>query len=107
MFPTYYLFAISLKQVGYWKQYLHYRRSLLKRGNCKCCIQFVENYRSGDVIRKFLKFRIPNNGSFEPTAVDNFQRKLLREELFKAKKSLAEHESKVCEERNILKSVLP
>ena len=107
MFPTYYLFAISLKHLGYWKQYLHYRRSLLKRGNCKCYIQFVENYRSADVIRKFLKFRIPNNGCFEPTAVHNFQRKLLREELFKAKKALAEHESKVCDERNILKSVLP
>ena len=107
MFPTYYLFAISLKQVGFWQQYLHYRRSLLKRGNCNCYIQFVENYRSADVIRKFLKFRIPNNGCFEPTAVHNFQRKLLREELFKAKKALAEQESKVCDERNILKSVLP
>ena len=80
---------------------------MLKRKNCKCHIQFVENCRSADVIPKFLNFRIPNSGSFEPTAMQNFQRKLLKEELFKAKKALAEHESKVFEKRNILKSVLP
>ena len=54
----------------------------------------------------FLKFRIPNNGSFEPTTVHTFQGKLLKE-LFKAKKALAEHESKVYEKRNILKGILP
>ena len=37
-------------------------------------------------------FRIPNNGCFERTTVRNFQRKLLREQLSKAKKALAEHE---------------
>ena len=50
--------------------------------------------------------------SYKPTREtksmkNNFQRKLLREELFKAKKALAEHVSKVYEKRNILKSVLP
>ena len=48
--------------------------------------------------------------SYKPTREtksmkNNFQRKLLREELFKAKKALAEHVSKVYEKRNILKSV--
>ena len=38
--------------------------------------------------------------------VHNFQRELLKEELFKAKKALVEHEPKVYEKRNILKSVL-
>ena len=69
-------------------------------------IQFVENCESADVFPKFLNFRIPNNGCFEPTVVHNFQRKLLKEELLKAKKALAEHESKVYEKGNILKSVL-
>ena len=50
--------------------------------------------------------------SYKPTREtksmkNNFQRKLLREKLFKAKKALAEHVSKVYEKRNILKSVLP
>ena len=96
MFLPYRLLGISLKRIDCWKQYLHYERSLLKRENSKYL-----------VIPKFLNFRIPNNGCFEPTAVHNFQRKLLKEELFKPKKALAEHESKVYKKRNILKSVLP
>ena len=51
-------------------------------------------------------FRIPNNGCFERTTVRNFQTKLLKEQLSKAKKALAEHESKIYENRNVLKSVL-
>ena len=71
MFLRYRHLAISLKRIDCWKQCLHYERYLLKRENCKCRIQFVENCRSA-VIPKFLNFRIPNNGCFEPTAVHNF-----------------------------------
>ena len=85
---------------------LDYERSLMKCENCKCCIQFIENFRSADVIPKFLKFRIPNNGCFQRTAIHNFQRKLLKQELFKAKKTLAEHKLKVKERRDILKGFL-
>ena len=81
--------AITLKWKDCWKQYLHHERSLLKRENCKCRIKFLENCRSADLIPKFLNFRISNNGCFEPTTIHNLQRKLLKEELFKAKKPLA------------------
>ena len=107
MFLPYRFLAISLKRTQCWKPYLDYERSLMKRENCKCRIQFIENCRSTDVIPKFLKFRIPNNGCSEPTAVHNFQRKLLKQELFKAKKALAEHELKVKERKDILKGFLP
>ena len=86
---------------------LDYERSLMKPENCKCCIQFIENFLSADVIPKFLKFRIPNNGCFQPTTIHNFQRKLLKQELFKVKKTLAEHKLKVKERRDILKGFLP
>ena len=107
MFLPYHLLAISLKRTECWKPYLDYERSLMKHENCKCCIQFIGSCRSTDVIPKFLKFRIPNNGCFEPTAVHNFQRKLVKQELFKAKKTLGEHELKVKERRDIFKGFLP
>ena len=107
MLVPYRLLAISLKRTECWEPYLDYEKSLMKRENCKCRIQFIENCRSADVIPKFLKFTIPNNGGSEPTAVHNSQRKLLKQELFKAKKTLAEHELKVKERRDILKGFFP
>ena len=89
MFPPYHLLAISLKQIDCLKQYLDYERLW----NCKCCIQFVKNCWSADVIPKFLKLTIPNNGYFDPTAAYTFQKNLL--------KTLAEHESKVYKKRII------
>ena len=64
------------KRIERWKQYSHYERSLLKRENFKCRIQFLENCRSADVSPKFLNFRNPNNGCFKSTAVHNFRRSL-------------------------------
>ena len=68
-------------------------------------------YEKKNILKSVLTSKllrsIPNNGCFERTVVHDFQRKLLKEELYKAKKILAEQESKVYEKKNILKSVLP
>ena len=48
-----------------------------------------------DIIPTILKFKIRNNGCFEPTVLHNFQRRLLKGELMKARQTLYEHEQKV------------
>ena len=53
-------------------------------------IVFLEKCLINDVIPNFLRFRIPENGCFEPTIVQKFQRRLLKAELGKAR-SIFEH----------------
>ena len=43
------------------------------------------------MIPKFLNFRVPRNGTFDPTCVEHFQRKLLKKELVRAKETLDTH----------------
>ena len=57
----------ELQRNSYWKQYLEYIRSLIKRERNKCRINFIEAFIRTDIIRTFLKFRIAYNGCFEPT----------------------------------------
>ena len=57
-------------------------------------------------IPAFLRFRVPNNGCFETTAVHNFQRRLLKGELNKANVTLYEHERKVNDTHEKLRQIL-
>ena len=60
-----------------------------------------------DIIPRFLKFRIPENGCFEPTVVHNFQRNLLKNELSKAKKTQVTHMNVIETKRSVLRDVVP
>ena len=73
-----------------------------KRERSLCRIDFLEKCWQADIIPKFLKFRVPNNGCFEPTTVHNFQRRLLKNELAKAKSTLKEHKKSVNSKRSKL-----
>ena len=59
-----------------------------------------------DIIPKFLKFRIPNNGCFDDRSVNDFQRRLLRKEIFEAKTSSSNSIANVEEKRSILRTSL-
>ena len=91
MFIPYRLLAISLKRIGTWKKYKIYEKALIKLVNCVCRIEFIEDCCQADIIPRFLKFRIPENGCFEPSIVHNFQRNLLKAELVKAKRQKEVH----------------
>ena len=85
MLLPYRLLAKELNRQGYLKEYLDYERARIKRERNKCRIEFLEQCIRNDIIPTFLKFRVPNNGCFEPTVVHNFQRKLLKGEIKTAK----------------------
>ena len=97
MFLPLRLLAICLLKTCCMKPYLNYQRSRIKKVNNLRCIEFIENCRQADIIPRFLRFRIPNNGCFEPSVVLNFQRRLLKQELAKAKQQAESHKVSIDE----------
>ena len=98
------LLALCLQRSDCWKEYLDYDRSLKKRVNCQCRIDFIEKCIQADIIPRFLKFRIPENGCFEPRVVHNFQRNLLKAELAKARKQKETHVNVIETKRTLLRN---
>ena len=107
MFLPYRLLANSLRSVDSWKNFLDYQKALIKQENNFRRISFIEECRKAGIIPRFLKFRVPNNGCFEPTVVHNFQLRLLKQELNKAIATKTHHAEMVAEKRSRLKENLP
>ena len=101
------LLALCLQNSDCWKEYLDYDRSLKKLVNCRCRIEFIEKCFQADIIPRFLKFRIPENGCFDPTVVHNFQRNLLKVELSKARKQKKTHANVIEAKRTLLRNKVP
>ena len=101
------LLAIALKRHGVEQLYNAYQNSLLKRVNCRLRITYINKCLQADIIPRFLKFRVPENGCFDPQMVDNFQRNLLKAELSKAKQLMETHNNNIMDKRNSLKESLP
>ena len=85
MFLPYRLLAIELKRSDCWKPFLQYQKSVRKCEVNRCRIHFLDSCKKADVIPRFLRFRIPNNGCFDDNSVWSFQKKLLSQEIIKAK----------------------
>ena len=107
MFSPYHLLAKTLRLNECLKLYLEYEICLIKREREKCKNLFLESCLQADIIPKFLKFRIPNNGCFEPTVVHNFQRRLLKQELSKAKETILQHDASLDARRSALQQSIP
>ena len=84
MHLPYRLLAKELKNHNCWQHFIHYQRIREKVLNNFYRIRFLKQCLANDIIPRFLRFRIPNNGCFEQNTVHNFQRKLLRQEQQKA-----------------------
>ncbi len=107
MFLPFRLLAKSLKTLDGWKRFLDYRKALINQEKNLRRISFLQQCCDADIIPRFLTFRIPENGCFEATVVHNFQVKLLKTELNKAKKTI-EKRAKTVEDRRIaLRPVVP
>ena len=78
----------KLKSNNCFNHYIKYERHICKVENNVLRIKFLENCKKADLIPKFLKFRIPNNGCFDDETVHQFQKKLLHSEIINAKRSL-------------------
>lgn len=60
-----------------------------------------------NIVPRFLRFRVPNNGCFDDREVHEFQLRLLRKELYKAGNERKAATVKLSEVRNELKQKLP
>ena len=81
----YKLLILELKKSNSLIKYLQYEKALCKVVNNKARIQFLDDCRRSNIIPKFLNFRIPNNDCFDNESVYSFQKKLLHQEIVKAK----------------------
>ena len=107
MFLTYRLMAKALKRSDSWKQFLQYQTALERFHKNNLRIGFLESCKCSDLIPKFLELRIPNNGCFEQKTIREFQHKLLKKEIIKAKKDLAATIQQLGDKRNAIKSAVP
>ena len=96
-----------LRKINGFKFYREYRKKRLKLLNMQLRIKFLEKCSRNNIIPRFLSFRVPNNGCFHQATVENFQRRLLKNELRTAKKSLEEHEINVATKRQALQMNTP
>ena len=74
MLLPYRLLALELRRSDCWKQFRHYQKTLQKCENNLLRIDFLKNCKKAELIPKFLKFRIPNNGCFDDKAIHEFQK---------------------------------
>ena len=70
------LLIMELKRSGCYKSYLQYFRAICRLESCTLRLKFLETCLKSDIIPKFLKFCIPNNGCFDARSVNDFQRRL-------------------------------
>ena len=88
MFLPYNSLILELHKIDGFKPFIQYKRHLCKLENNELRISFLESCKKSDIIPKFLKFRIPNNGAFNEDLVHKFQKKLLHLEILEAKENL-------------------
>ena len=74
---------------------MQYRKALEKQEKNCLRVKFLSSCLKADVVPRFLKFRIPNNGTFDNKSVLEFQLNLLRKELYRAKTDLETSKGKL------------
>ena len=107
MLLPYKLLVIELRRNDCFKFYIQYERHLCKVENNVQRINFLENCKKADIIPKFLKFRIPNNGCFQEEAVHQFQKKLLHQEIVIARDNIRTLRDKAVDIRKAVVRYLP
>ena len=70
-------------------------------------LKYINECVKADIVPRFLKFRVPDNGCFDDNTVHEFQIKLLRKELVRARNDRTSAETKLDERRKLLKNAVP
>ena len=107
MFLPLRLLALELKRSYCWKHYLRYLKGVNKVESNSFRIRFLESCKRSELIPRFLKFRIPNNGCFDEKSIRLFQHRLLNKEIQKAKNDLKTSTKNLDEKRHDLQSNAP
>ena len=82
-------------------------KSLTKVENTKLRINFLTSCIKADIIPRFRKFRISNNGSFDSKSVFEFQKNLPLKELFRAKQDTKTCNNTIATKRQLIKAPVP
>ena len=85
MLLPYRLLSIELSRNDCLNTYLQYQKAPAKLEKNTLRVKFLSSCFKADIIPRFLRFRIPNNGTFDQKSVFEFQKGLLRKELYRAK----------------------
>ena len=106
MYLPYRLLARELQRNGSWRAFLQYQKSLNKLQRNTFRIDFLTKCKHSDIIPRFLQFRIPSNGCFDDRSVRDFQLKLLKNEILKAKTDLRSNNKLLAEQRNTIQAAV-
>ena len=107
MLLPYRLLSHELTRNDCMNTYLKYQNSLIKIEKNSLRVKFLTSCLKADIIPRFLRFRIPNNGTFDQKSVFEFQKGLLRKELYRAKEDQATLHNKVSERRVEIQNIIP
>ena len=107
MLLPYRLLSCELSRNDCMKTFLQYRNSLIKIEKNSLRVKFLSSCFKADIIPRFLRFRVPNNGTFDQKSVFEFQKGLLRKELHRAKELRRTLNSKLGEKRGEIQKVVP
>ena len=102
----YRLLAKELQRGSGWIEYVRYEKASCKLERNNLRIDFLTKCKHSEIIPRFLKFRIPNNGCFDEKSVRNFQLKLLAKEIVNAKGHKHVLEEQLTERIQVLRSVI-
>ena len=86
---------------------MQYQKALEKRCKNSHRLHFLDECKKSENIPNFLNFRIPTNGAFNDKTVHEFQLKLLKQEIVKARSDLAAKVEQLQLKRNNIKTQVP
>ena len=107
MFLPHRLLAKELHRRNCWKNFLKYQKAHGKHRKNSLRIKFLEKCKQSDIIPRFLRRRIPTNGCFDDKTVREFQHKLLRKEIIKAKSDQSTKWEQFVQTWNAVEAALP
>ena len=73
MLLPYRLLACSLRRNDAWPLFLQYQKAVGKLQSNTLRLKYINECLKADIVPRFLKFRVPNNGCFDDKSVHDFQ----------------------------------
>ena len=107
MLLLYRLLSTELSRSECMNNYLQYQKCLIKIEKNSLRQKFLDSCYKADIIPRFLKFRIPNNGVFDQKSVFEFQKGLLRKELYRAREDGRVLNATILEKRRTVQEAIP
>ena len=106
MILPYRLLATELHRNDALPLYLKYQKTLGKVQVNTLRAKYLNDCLKADLVPRFLRFRVPNNGCFDEKTIHEFQIKLLRKELIRAQNERKSLSAKLTDHRKVVKDTI-